>query len=77
MNKNVGSMDRRVRTAIGAVAGALSIATLAGAAPLPELAAPLLGVVAIAALGTAATGTCGLYSVLGVDTCRVSPDESR
>ncbi|MBP1923359.1 hypothetical protein J2751_002401 [Halorubrum alkaliphilum] len=77
MDKNVGSTDGRVRTAVGAVAGALSIATLAGVVPLPELAAPLLGVVALAALGTAATGVCGLYSVLGVNTCRVSPDESR
>ncbi len=74
MNKNVGSMDRRVRVVVGAVVGTLSLATLAGVAPLPALAAPAFGVVAIAALGTAATGTCGLYSLLGVDTCSVQPD---
>ncbi|MDB9250988.1 YgaP-like transmembrane domain [Halorubrum ezzemoulense] len=69
MNQNVGAMDKRVRTAVGAVAGAASLATLAGTVPLPEIAAPVLGVVALAMLATAATGTCGLYAVLGIDTC--------
>lgn len=69
MEKNVGSTDRSVRTLIGAVAGLLSLAILANAVSLPEVASPVLGVVAIIMLGTAATGTCGLYSVLGVDTC--------
>ena len=77
MNTNVGSMDKRVRTAIGAVAGGLSLATLAGAAPIPALGAPVLGVVAIAMLVTAATGTCGLYSLLGVDTCSMRNETPR
>ncbi|MFC5134173.1 MULTISPECIES: YgaP family membrane protein [Haloferacaceae] len=77
MDKNVGAMDKRVRTAIGAVMGTVSLATLVGAAPLPAIASPILGVVALVMLGTAATGTCGLYSLLGVDTCSVSPDETR
>ncbi len=74
MDKNVGSTDRRVRTAIGAIVGTLSLATLIGVVPLPAIVAPVLGIVAIAALGTAATGTCGLYSLIGVDTCRVRSD---
>ncbi|GAA0538063.1 DUF2892 domain-containing protein [Halorubrum ejinorense] len=69
MNQNVGSMDKRARTLVGAVAGAASIATLAGAAPLPALAAPVLGVVALLMLATAAMNTCPVYSLLGVDTC--------
>ena len=69
MDKNVGLADRKVRTLIGAVAGLVSLAILADAVSLPELASPVLGVVAILMLGTAATGTCGLYSLLGVDTC--------
>ncbi|MEZ3163223.1 DUF2892 domain-containing protein [Halorubrum sp. RMP-47] len=77
MNQNVGAMDKRVRTAVGAVAGAVSLATLAGSAPLPAIAAPVLGVVALAMLATAATGTCGLYSVLGVDTCPADAGGSR
>jgi hypothetical protein len=77
MNQNVGSTDRRVRTALGAVLGILSLATLGGAAPLPALAAPVLGVASLLMLGTAATGTCALYSLLGVDTCPASAGGSR
>ena len=77
MNKNVGSADRRIRTAVGAVAGAVSLATLAGTVSLPGTVALVLGVIAIAALGTAATGTCGLYSLIGVDTCSVRSGGSR
>mgnify|MGYP006276403363 FL=1 len=69
MDTNVGSMDRKLRTLIGAVAGLVSLAVLANALSLPEVASPVLGVVALVMLGTAATGTCGLYSLLGVSTC--------
>jgi len=77
MNQNVGSTDKRVRTALGAVLGIASLATLGGAVPLPALAAPVLGVAALLMLGTAATGTCGLYALLGVDTCPASAGDSR
>lgn len=69
MKANVGSADRQVRTVIGAIAGLVSLAILAKAVALPAVASPVLGVVALIMLGTAATGTCGLYSLLGVDTC--------
>ena len=69
MNQNVGSTDKTFRTLVGALAGVVSLATLAGAVPLPAIISPVLGVVAIMMLGTALTGTCGLYSILGVDTC--------
>lgn len=69
MAQNVGSMDRKLRTGAGAVAGLLSLAILADAVALPEIASPVLGVVAIMMLATAAMGTCGVYSLLGVDTC--------
>jgi hypothetical protein len=72
METNVGSMDRSVRTLIGAVAGLLSLAVLANSVSLPDIASPVFGLVAIIMLGTAATGTCGLYSVLGVDTCQAN-----
>jgi hypothetical protein len=79
MQQNVGSTDKRVRTALGAVLGTLSLLTLAGGAglPLPPIAAPILGIGALLMLGTAATGTCGLYSLLGVDTCPAPVDDSR
>jgi hypothetical protein len=44
---------------------------------LPEIAAPVLGVASLLMLGTAATGVCGLYALLGVDTCPVSAVDSR
>lgn len=69
MAQNVGSMDRKLRTGAGAVAGLLSLAILADAVALPGIASPVLGVVAIMMLATAAMGTCGVYSLLGVDTC--------
>ncbi|GAB7090329.1 hypothetical protein JCM18237_06000 [Halorubrum luteum] len=71
MNVNVGATDRRVRTAVGALAGAASLGTLAGLIPASSVAALVLGIVAIAMLGTAVTGVCGLYAVLGVDTCSI------
>lgn len=69
MNRNVGSVDQRLRTAVGAVAGTTSIATLAGAVSLPAVLSPVLGIVAIMMLVTATVGTCPIYSMLGVDSC--------
>jgi hypothetical protein len=77
MNQNVGSTDKLVRTALGAVLGAGSLATLAGAVSLPMLAAPVLGVASLIMLVTATAGTCPIYSLLGVDTCPVSPEGTR
>lgn len=74
MAQNVGATDQRVRIGLGAIAGLVSLAVLAGALPLPTLAAPVLGLGAIVLLATGLTGFCGLYSVLGMDTC---PADSR
>jgi hypothetical protein len=77
MDKNVGATDQQARTAIGALAGTVSLGILAGAISLPALLSPVLGVVAIIMLVTAATGTCGLYSLIGVDTCSMRSGTSR
>jgi hypothetical protein len=69
MNRNVGSTDKTLRTAVGAVSGAVSIAILAEIVSLPILLSPVLGVLAIMMLATAAVGTCPIYRVLGVDSC--------
>jgi len=69
MEQNVGATDRLVRTVIGAGTGAASLAILAGIVSAPSVLSLVLGVVAILALGTAATSTCGLYSMLGISTC--------
>lgn len=69
MDINVGATDKSVRTIIGAIAGVLSLAILAGPLSAPALASPVLGVVALIMLGTAATRSCPVYSVLGMSTC--------
>jgi|APHM01.1.fsa_nt_gi Protein of unknown function (DUF2892). len=69
MDINVGQTDKTVRTAVGAIAGAVSLAILANAVSLPSVAAPVLGLAAAILLVTSYTGMCPLYSALGVDTC--------
>lgn len=71
MAQNVGATDGRVRIGLGAIAGLVSLAVLAGAVPLPTLASPVLGFGAVILIGTSVTGFCPLYSVLGMDTCPV------
>ncbi len=69
MEQNVGSTDQVLRTAVGAVGGIASIAILAGAVSLPTVLSPVLGIVAIIMLATAAAGTCPIYSMFGIDSC--------
>jgi len=69
MEQNVGKVDRLVRIVLGAGTGAASLAILSGMVAAPPVLSLALGVVALIALSTAATSTCGLYSVLGVSTC--------
>lgn len=73
MKENVGSTDGTVRMLVGAVAGLLSLGILASVVPLPAIASPVLGVVSILMIGTSLTGSCPVYTVLGVDTCPASP----
>ena len=60
--QNIGSADRLVRIAIGAVLFYGGLAVLS--APLSYLAL----IVGIALLLTAAFGTCTLYTLLGINT---------
>jgi len=69
MSQNVGSVDRVLRTTVGAVAGIASLVTLVGAVSLPTVLSPVLGVFAMILLVTATVGTCPVYSVLGIDSC--------
>lgn len=73
MEKNVGSTDGTVRLLFGAVAGLLSLGILVNAVSLPPIASPILGVVSIIMIGTSVTGSCPVYTLLGFDTCPVSP----
>jgi len=69
MEQNVGRTDQLVRIALGAGAGTASLAILAGVVSASSAIALVLGIVAVMLLGTAVTGTCGLYSALGLSTC--------
>jgi hypothetical protein len=69
MDRNVGSVDQVLRTAVGAVAGVASIAILVQAVSLPTILSPVLGLVAFVMLTTAAMGTCPIYSLFGIDSC--------
>ena len=68
METNVGETDKLVRIAVGAVAGAVSLAILAGAVDQSALLSLVLGIVAILMLGTGLTSKCAVYSALGMST---------
>ncbi|MFP4645000.1 MAG: DUF2892 domain-containing protein [Spirochaetales bacterium] len=63
MNKNEGTTDRIIRAIAGVVA--LAVAGVLGGAWW------ILGAVGGVLLVTAATGFCGLYTLIGVSTCPV------
>jgi len=71
MERNVGSTDKLVRVLLGAVAGIISLAVLANAVALPTVLAPVLGIAAVILLVTGLTEFCGLYKLLGLNTCPV------
>jgi hypothetical protein len=65
VTRNLGIADRLLRIAIGAI-----LLGLYGALEPPLKYFTLLGLIP---LGTALTGTCPLYSVFGISTCRKTP----
>lgn len=73
MEENVGSTDGTIRILFGAMVGLLSLGILASAVPFPAVASPVLGVASIIMIGTSLTGFCPVYTLLGLDTCPVSP----
>ncbi|MFD1686200.1 YgaP family membrane protein [Halobellus litoreus] len=70
MEQNVGRTDGIARVAIGAIAGVISLAILGNAVSGPAILSPILGIVSIMMLATGATGRCGVYSLIGVNTCK-------
>ena len=63
--KNMGTIDRVIRTAI---AIGIAIAYFSGA--ISGTLAIVLGIVAVAFLLTSLVGMCPIYALLGVSTCR-------
>jgi hypothetical protein len=75
MEKNVGDTDSQVRVVLGALSGIVALVLLgqslnlvSGLLTLPAVASPILGLVAIALLGTAYTRECPVCAAAGVDT---------
>jgi hypothetical protein len=60
--KNVGTIDRAVRVIVG-------LALIAGFFLNPDASLRWLYLIGIVPLATGVFGTCGLYSVLGINTC--------
>ncbi|MBW2560248.1 MAG: DUF2892 domain-containing protein [Deltaproteobacteria bacterium] len=63
MKKNMGSIDRSIRTIL-----ALVVAVLYFTGNISGIAAIILGVLAIIFLITSFVGFCPLYTVLGIST---------
>lgn len=62
-------MDQKVRIAVGAVLGLVSLGILfTSMIPLPEIASPVLGVISIILLATGYFRKCAIYSALGMNT---------
>jgi hypothetical protein len=68
MIRNVGSSDRIIRFVVAAAA--LVVALVVGAGSVGGIV--LLVVAAIMAV-TGAVGTCPLYRLVGVNTCKIRP----
>lgn len=68
MEKNVGSLDSKIRSRLGLVliiVGVLGLVGLLNTGLVLEIAFLIVGVVAFA---TGSTRSCAIYSVMGVDT---------
>ncbi len=65
MTNNVGNVDRYVRAVLG-------LALIAFAWFYPAVPYSFLGWIGIIPLLTAVFGLCPLYSVLGLNTCRIA-----
>lgn len=64
MKKNIGNVDKTIRLII-----ALTIAVLFFADVINGTLAIVLGIVAVAMVITSLVNFCGLYTLLGINTC--------
>lgn len=71
MTHNMNAADRTIRAGLGL--GLVAAAILAG---VTSITGAVLSVLAAVMLGTAALGSCPLYSALGISTCP-TPHRSR
>ncbi len=69
MTKNMGTLDRLLRTLI-----ALAVGVLYATGQITGLAALILGAFALVFLATSAVGTCPLYVPIGLSTRSAATD---
>lgn len=67
ITKNVGGADRVIRIIAGLALLGFGLAGMAGGG-LPQI---IVTVAGVAALLTGLVGWCGLYTLLGINTCKV------
>ena len=68
MDTNVGSIDRYIRLALGALLAVLGLAGLVGLWAMNTVVAVALVIVGAVFLGTGYTRQCLLYKPFGIDT---------
>ena len=71
MKKTVGPTDKIIRIILGIVLLILAFATAVG--PTAKVILIILGIIALL---TALTGICPLYSLFGINTCKVKNKDS-
>ena len=64
ITKNVGNADRIIRIVVG-------LALFFGAYSTGGAAAIVLAIAGVIALATGLIGWCGLYTLLGINTCKI------
>ena len=64
MKVNVGLLDRMIRSFVGIAAGVIAVF-------LDSLWSLIPAVIAVIALVTAISGRCGLYTLFGINTCKI------
>ena len=72
MKKTVGSTDKIIRIILGLV-----LLIIAFTASVGQALKAILVIVGIIALVTALAGLCPLYSLLGINTCKVKNKDSK
>ena len=72
MKKTVGNTDKLIRILL-----AVAIVVLIFVIPLTGVWVWVAAAVALIALITALSGYCGLYSLLGISTCKVNPEAKK
>lgn len=72
MKKNMGNLDRIVRTLLVVLVAVLYATNVIGGTL-----ALILGILAVVFLGTSLLSFCPLYTLFGISTCPVKPSQGQ